>query len=64
MIVALGIQHAMRMRHIIISLACLVLPYFYILSHKEYDFRKNVIEHKLCVLTFYKLVSEAFLILR
>jgi hypothetical protein len=30
--------------------ACPALPYFPTLSHKRYDFRKNIIEHKMCVL--------------
>ena len=43
--VALVIQHAQRMRPLILpSVACLSLPYFSTLSHKRYDFRKNVIE--------------------
>ena len=38
--VALGTQHTKRMRRIILSSAAsLVLPYFYTLSHKWYDFR-------------------------
>jgi hypothetical protein len=45
--VALGIQHAMRMRHIVIT-ACTALRYFPTLSHKRYDFRKTVTEHKIC----------------
>jgi hypothetical protein len=32
-------------------LAPLAPPYFSTLSHKEHDFRQNVIEHKICVLT-------------
>ena len=36
---ALNIEHAKRMRLIILSMACLVPPYFPTLSHKRYDFR-------------------------
>jgi len=34
------------------------------LSHKRYDFRKQVTEHKMCVLIFSTTLSEPFLILR
>ena len=52
--VALLIHHATRMRHIVTSfVAPLALPYFSTLSHKRHDFRKNNIEHKMCVLIFY-----------
>ena len=51
--VTLGIQHAMRMRRMS-SVAGPALHYFPTLSHKRHDFRgkKNVTEHKVCVLIF------------
>ena len=40
--VALGIQHAVSMRRIILSsVACPTLPYFPKLSHKRQDFRRR-----------------------
>jgi hypothetical protein len=53
--------HATHMRHIVIC----VLPrstIFSTLSHKRHDFRKNVTEHKMCVLIFVQLLSVTFLI--
>ena len=56
--IALVIQHAKRMGRIMLSsMACLVLPYFSTLSHKQYVFRKKkVTEHKMYVL----IVSTTF----
>jgi hypothetical protein len=48
--VALVIQHAKRMRRIVLSnVARMVLHYFSTVTHKFYDFPKIVIEHKMCV---------------
>ena len=51
--VALVIQHAKRMRRVVLSFVpCRAIPYFSTLPHKRHDFRKKVIEHKLCALIF------------
>ena len=50
--VAYDIQHAMRMRLIVICVAYPTLQHFYTLSPKRYDFRKNVTEHKICAFIF------------
>ena len=51
MFVALGIQHAMRMPHIVCG-----LPRSQISSHHDINStffeRKKVIEHKMCILSF------------
>ena len=49
--VALGIQHAMRMRRVVIRGLCGSTIYFFTLSHEWYDFRKRkrVIRHKMCL---------------
>jgi hypothetical protein len=63
--VALLMQHAKRIRHIKLSfVVCLVLPYFFTLSHKNYNFRKRLIEYKICCYFLCKFLSETFLILR
>jgi hypothetical protein len=51
MFVALVTQHAKRMSPIV-SVACSGLPHFSTLCHKRQDFRKKVIEYKVCTLTF------------
>jgi hypothetical protein len=63
--VALLIQHATRMRHVVTSLVVpLCPPYFSTLSHKQCSFRKTLIEHKMCVLIFSKRLFKTFLIVR
>ena len=52
--VALLIQHATRMRHIVTSFATpLAPPYFSTLSHTRHGCRQKVIERKMCFLNFY-----------
>jgi hypothetical protein len=61
--VALFILHATRMRRIVTSfVAPRSPPYFLPLFHKRRDFRKNVIEHEVCVLIFS--TTKTFLIVR
>jgi hypothetical protein len=66
--VALIIQHAKRMRRIILSsVAYLGLTYFITLFHKRHDFQKKFIEHKIVFDILYHTrvcVCETFLILR
>jgi hypothetical protein len=61
--VALIIQHEIRMRRIVLSVACLAVPYFPTLSHKRHDFLKDFTNTK-CVLFSLQLLSETFLVLR
>jgi hypothetical protein len=47
-----------------VSVASQVLPYFTASSHEGHDFRKNVIEHHVCVLIFPTTLPQTFLILK
>ena len=56
--VAVLLQHAKRMRCVILSsVASLAPPHFPTLCHKLHDSRKKVIEHEMSVLIF----STAFM---
>jgi hypothetical protein len=61
--VALGIKHETRTRHIVICWP-VRLDIFSTLSLKRHDFRKDVIERKMCLLIFSTILSGTFLILR
>ena len=51
--VALIIQHAKSMRrNVLISVACLAVPYFSTLSHKRHEFPVKRIEQEIFVLFF------------
>ena len=50
--VALGIQHAMCMRHIVICALPRSTTFFHIISQTVRFSEKKVIDHKMCVLIF------------
>jgi len=63
MSITLVIQHAMRMRHIMLSsVACLAVSNFSPLSHIRHDFWEKIIEHKMCFDFLYNLCLKYFLI--
>ena len=65
MLVALFTQHAKRMSSTLSSsVASPILTHFSTLSHERHDFRKLVIEHKMCVMTSLQFLSETFITLR
>jgi hypothetical protein len=47
-----------------LSMACLTLPYYSILSHKWHSSHAEVIDHAMCILIFSKILSQNSLILR
>jgi hypothetical protein len=62
--VVLYIQHAMRMRHVVICGLLRFTNFFSTLSHKRHDYRKIVLNIK-CVFRFsLQLVAEMFPIMR
>jgi hypothetical protein len=59
--VALVIQHAKRVRRIILSsVACLTLPYFSTLPQKGQSFQEKIIENKMCLDFLYKFILKYF----
>ena len=64
-LVALGINRAMRMRHIMLSsVECPDVRYFSTSNHQRYGFREIFAEHTKCYDFSLQLLSETFLILR
>jgi hypothetical protein len=52
----IGIQCEKRVRRLFPSVACPAEPHFSTLLHKQRDFRKNVVEHKMCFGVLYNFV--------
>jgi hypothetical protein len=61
--VALGTQHAMRLRHIVICILP-ALEYFYTLSNKRHDFLNKSLNIKCVFRVSLQRLSEIFLMLR
>ena len=63
MIVALGIQHAMCMRHIVICGLSRSTTFFHLINSTIFEKKKKVIEFKMRVFIFSTSMSEIFLII-
>jgi hypothetical protein len=64
MFISLDIQHAKRLRLVVLPAVTSPLQSFSALSHKRQYLRQNVIEYITCVLIFSTSMSETYLILR
>jgi hypothetical protein len=63
-LVALDMKHANRMRPVMSPVACVAIPYFLTLSHKQHDCQEKVTEHKILFLFYLQVLFETFFILR
>jgi len=62
---SLGIQHAVRTRHIVICGLSGSTIFFGIISHNaKFSKKKRVIDNKMCVLIFSKTLNETFITVR
>jgi len=62
--VAIGMQYAMRMRHIVICELFRSKIFIHLIPINDTILETKIIENKTCVLIFSTFLSEAYLILR